>query len=313
VKQAKPRTRFKEQRMSNSTMRLGMALTLALAAGLGACSDGNGPGATSDILSQVQAEELSFDVTQGLDDLAELSVYDESNGIPVASAEPRPLAGPPAACVTIEPDPPLNSDGDAVPDSVRFIYDACIFTRGPVTDSLGGTIDFIDPLPLATSLGVRHVFTNFTRKRTNTAFPLRSFMAVHNGTREWGGNADTLGHTVTDFVSVWTHPSGRTTTHEKDWVAKFTAATPGTISLITPLPAGSFTLSGTGSWTTLSRTWSVVVTTVTPLVYDPSCTVAPRITSGELSLVVTRNTEVTNVSIVFTACGQYTVTRTPVV
>jgi hypothetical protein len=298
--------------MSRTSYALG-AVAVALAVALGACSDGSGPSESSNILSQVQAGEISADVANDLDELAELSIYDQDNGVPLSvDAGARPHAGPPAACVTVEPNPPLNSDGDAVPDSVRFIYDACIFTRGGgvVTDSLGGTIDFLDPLPLAASLGVRHEFTDFTRKRTNTAFPLRSFVAVHNGTREWGGNADTLGHTISGFVSVWTHPSGRTTTHEKDWVAKFTATTPGTISLITPLPAGSLTLNGTGSWTTLSRTFEVAVTTVTPLVYDPACTVAPRFTAGELALVVTRNGEVTNVAIVFTACGQYTVTRT---
>ena len=300
--------------MSGYPMKAGAVAALVLAAALGACSDGSGPSGSSNILSQVQAGEISADVTQDLDELAELSIYHESNGVPLSvEAGPRSHAAPPAACVTVEPNPPTNSDGDAVPDSVRFIYDACVFTRagGAVTDSLGGSIDFIDPLPLAASLGVRHVFTDFTRKRTNTAFPLRSFMAVHNGTREWGGNADTLGHTITDFVTVWTHPSGRTTTHAKDWVAKFTATTPGTISLITPLPAGSFTVTGTGSWTTLNRSFEVAVSTVAPLVYDPTCTLAPRFTSGELALVVTRNGEITNVSIVFTACGQYTVTRTP--
>ena len=134
---------------------------------------------------------------------------------------------------------------------------------------------------------------------------------MHNGTREWGGNADTLGHAVTNFVTVWTHPSGRTSTHTKNWLAKFTAATPGTISLITPLPAGQLTVNGTGTWATLNRSWSVVASTATPLVYDPTCTVAPRFTAGEVDLVVTRNTEVVDVSVVFTACGPYTVTRTP--
>ncbi len=198
-----------------------------------------------------------------------------------------------------------------MPDSARFDYSACGFSRagGAVTDSLTGTIDIIDPLPVTTSLGVRRIFIDFGRKRVNTVFPLRSFSVVHNGVREWGGNADTLGHTISNFVSVWTHPSGRVTTHEKDWVAKFTAATPGTISLLTPLPAGSFTVNGTGSWSSLNRNFSLAISTVTPLAYDPTCTVAPRFTAGELALVVTRNTQVTNVSIVFTACGSYTVTR----
>jgi hypothetical protein len=294
--------------------RLAAALVAALALTLGACSDSNDPSGGTDELSQSQAADISSDVAQDVDEMLELSTFDASNGVPLAvQAQPAISAAPPAPCVTIEPDTPVNSDGDAVPDSVRFIYDACVFVRGngTVTDSLAGTIDFIDPLPLSTSLGVRHVFTDFFRSRVNTAFPLRSFSALHNGTREWGGNADTLGHTITDFVTVWTHPSGRTTTHEKDWVARFTATTPGTISLITPLPAGSFTLNGAGTWATANRNWSVVTTTVTPLLYDPTCAVAPRLTAGHLYLVVTRNTTVTNVDILFTACGQYTVTRTP--
>ena len=292
--------------------RLALVATLALI--LGACADSSSPsGSTGNILTSAQANDISADVAADVDELAELSTYDVSNGVPLSAPAPAAILGaPPAVCVTVAPTPPTNSDGDAIPDSVRFTYDACVFTRGAgtVTDSLGGTIDFLDPLPNATSLGVRHVFTNFTRARINTAFPLRSFMAVHNGTREWGGNADTLGHTITGFTSVWTHPSGQTTTHTKDWVATFTATTPGSISLITPLPAGSFVLGGTGAWATANRSWSVTTSTVTPLAYDPTCTVAPRFTAGELDLVVTRGGETTFVNILFTQCGQYLVTRT---
>jgi hypothetical protein len=295
--------------------KLTALLLAALAMTVGACSDGSGPGSTSDALTQTQASDLSADVASDLDDMVDFSSYDASTGMALASGGAHAQGFTSPGCVTITPDPIVNSDGDAVPDSARFDYSACSFTRwnGTVTDSLSGTIDFIDPLPTTASLGVRHVFTDFTRKRINTAFPLRSFVAVHNGTREWGGNADTLGHTITNFVTVWTHPSGRVTTHTKDWLAKFTATTPGTISLITPLPAGALTVNGTGSWATVNRSWNVAVTTATPLAYDPSCTVAPRFTAGEVDLVVTRNGEVVDVSVVFTACGQYTVTRTPVI
>jgi hypothetical protein len=297
--------------MSRPSIQTGAAVLAGLALFVGACSDSNSPSITSDALTQVQAADISADAAGDVDELADFSMFDPSTGGSFSSVGVRVQSAPPPACVTISPNPPTNSDGDAVPDSVRFDYSDCAFTRGngAVTDSLNGTIDFIDPLPLQTSLGVRHVFTNFARKRVNTVFPLRSFTEVQNGTREWGGDADTLGHTITAFTTVWTHPSGRTTTHEKTWVAKFAASTPGTISLITPLPAGTFTVAGSGSWTTLGRTWSVVTSTPTPLVFDPTCTVAPRFTAGELDLVVTRNSAVTNVSIVFTACGQYTVTR----
>jgi hypothetical protein len=45
-------------------------------------------------------------------------------------------------------------------------------------------------------------------------------------------------------------------------------------------------------------------------VYAPGCLVTPRFTSGTVDLVVTRNGVITNVHIVFNACGSYTVTKT---
>jgi hypothetical protein len=272
--------------MRYSPMKLGAGMLAALVVTLGACSDSSSPSTSSDVLTQSQAAEISADAAGDVDELADFSNFDPSTGMVMTAPGSMPRVPVAPGCVSISPDPLVNSDGDAVPDSARFDYNDCVFVRGngTVTDSLRGTIDFLDPLPL---------------------------VAVQNGTREWGGNADTLGHTITGFSTVWTHPSGRTTTHTKDWVAKFTATTPGSIALLTPLPAGAFTVAGTGTWTTLGRSWSVVTSTVTPMLYDPTCLVAPRFTAGRLDLAVTRNGEVTNVTIDFTACGQYTVTRTP--
>jgi hypothetical protein len=301
--------------MSHPPLRLGATFITALALTVGACSDGSGPsGTTSNTLTSIQAQDLGSDVAQDMAEVTETSVYDQSTGVQFASLTAGShLVVPPPACVVITPVPVVNSDSDIIPDSVDFDYGNCVFTRagGVITDSLSGTIDFLDPLPTVPSFGVRHIFTNFRRSRSNNLFPGRSFVAVHNGVREWGASPDTLGHTITNFVTVWTHPSGRTTTHTKDWVARFTATTPGTIGLGLPLPAGTWVLNGTGKWTTLNRTWDIQISTTAPLAYDPSCTEAPRLTSGTLNLVVTRNTEVTNIQVDFTGCGTYAVTRTP--
>ena len=283
------------------------------------CSDSSGPGggASADALTAAQVQQLGGDIVLDAAEMFEVSSFDPATGIPMVMMGPaggRPPA-PPTLCVTISPFPPVNSDGDIVPDSVRFDFAGCVFThhRGQITDSLDGTIDIIDPLPLATSYGVRHVFTQFTRARMNEAFPARSFIAVHDGTREWGASPDTLGHTITDFVSQWIHPGGFTSTHKKNWAGKFTALTPGAIQPGQPLPGGTWTLDGTSAWERGGRTWSVVTATTVPLVFDPACDVPPMLTAGSLHLVVTRNGGVTDIDITFTACGQYTVTRTPVV
>jgi hypothetical protein len=294
-------------------LKTGPLLLGALVLALGACSDGNSPSDDANVLTSAQAQDLGQDVAEDVVEMTDASVYSTSTGINLEGAVSGGirLTRDPPACVTVSPLPPANSDADIVPDSVRLSYE-CGFVRanGQITDSLTGVIDFFDPQPTVVSLGVKHIFRDFTRKRINQPFPLRSFTAVHNGTREWGGNTDTLGHTVTNFTTVWTHASGRRTTHVKDWAARFTAATPGTIALGIPLPAGSWTLNGTSTWTTANRSFSVAVTTPEALQYDPSCQVTPRFTDGTLDLVVTRNGQVTNVEITFINCGQYQVTKT---
>jgi hypothetical protein len=291
--------------MSNPPIRLGVALLAAMSLTLGACSDSSAPSSNLNALSNAEAQSLGGDVAQDIDDFAEFSSFDASTGAAFAvSSSGARINTPPPACATVTPVPLVYSDADIVPDSARFSYNDCVFTRanGVIIDSLSGTIDFLDPLPLQASIGVKHIFTDFRFSHTNTALPARSFSAVHNGTREWGASADTLGHTITNFVTVRTFAGGRTHTHTKDWVAKFTATTPSSIALGSPLPAGSWTLDGTGSWTNGTRSWTEMVSTSIPL--------APRFTAGRLDLVLTRNSEVTNVQIDFTGCGQVLITRT---
>ncbi len=67
-------------------MRAGAAVFAALAMTLGACSDGSGPSSNPSSISQVEANDLGSDVTEDIDDLAELSIYDQSNGVPLQSA-----------------------------------------------------------------------------------------------------------------------------------------------------------------------------------------------------------------------------------
>jgi hypothetical protein len=299
--------------MSHSPLKLGVALLAALSLGLGACSDSSAPSSNLNALSVGEAQSLGGDAAQDMDDFSEFSSFDASTGVgfSVSSSGAR-INTPPPACATVTPNPLVYSDADIVPDSARFTFNDCVFTRanGVLIDSLSGTIDFLDPLPTVPSVGVKHIFTDFRRSHTNTALPARDFTAVHNGIREWGASADTLGHTTTNFVTVRTFAGGRTHTHTKDWVAKFTATAPGSIVLGSPLPAGSWTLNGTGSWTNGTRTWTEAVSSSIPLVFDPTCTIAPRFTAGRLDLVLTRNTEVTNVQIDFTGCGQVLITRT---
>lgn len=299
--------------MSIRSHRSGAVVLAILAATLGACDSSSDPSTATDVLSSSEAQVLGGDIAAEAGELSDVSMFDPATGIGFAvqagQARPARFMVP---CVTVSPLPPVNSDADIVPDSMRLDYSGCAFTRGNgmLIDSLSGTIDFIDPQPSATSTGVRHVFKGFRRSHTNTVIPARSFSATHNGVREWGASPDTLGHTITNFMSVWTHPGGRSTTHEKDWLAKFTATVPGSIVFGDPLPAGTWVLNGSSTWTRDNRSWDVVLTTSEPVVFDPTCQAAPPFTDGTLNLVVTRNGDITNVEIQFISCGQYLVTRT---
>jgi len=103
--------------------------------------------------------------------------------------------------------------------------------------------------------------------------------------------------------------NGSTANHTRNWSATFTADVAGSITFDSPLPSGTWNLAGTSTWTRGSRTHQVTVTTNPALHFNASCTVVPRFDAGTLTAVVTRNGTVSTVTVQFTACGQYTVTR----
>jgi hypothetical protein len=298
--------------MPDPRLKLG-ATVVALALTLAACSGDQISPSSTGSLSLAQSDSLGEAVSEDVSELVEASTYDPQAAVSLSVAAPASgqaaVHGPPPCFPSITPVVPLNADGDAVPDSIHFDFTGCTFTRGPITHSLSGTIDVFDPLPSTPSIGVRALFTDFGRARSNSITG-RSISAVHNGTREWGGSPDTLGHTITGFRTTYTYGNGRTAEHVQDWVGHFTADLPGSISATAPLPAGLWTVAGTSTWTDANRSWSVVTSTPVPMHFDPSCTLTPRLDAGQVQLVATRNGLTTTVTIDFTACGQYTVTKT---
>src|SRR5512143_2924097 len=204
---------------------------LALARGLLACSDSNSPSGRVQSLTAAQADSMGELVATDAGELADASAYDAVSAFPLA---PRAGVGPfrvPCA-PTLSPLPVVNSDADAVPDSLRFTY-ACSFSRGPMTHTLAGLIDVIDPEPAVAGYAMRTVFTNFGRTMQNS-MTQRITSAIYNGSREVSATADTLGHTLTQFTTAYTYGVGQTATHVRDWIAKFTADVPGSILIGNP-------------------------------------------------------------------------------
>jgi hypothetical protein len=285
---------------------LGIAAVLALAAA--ACTnDGMAP--ATPLLSQSQADSIAEQVAFDAEDenTGATMTGDAGAGAAASFAGLGPLGL--ARCMpTRSPASPGDGDSDGVPDSVRIDFTGCVLSWPLETDTVRGTIDVLDPTPLAADHSVERIFTNLARVRVYTISG-KLTSETRNGTRITQRDATTLQNTETNFRTNYVFRNGATATHVKTWMSTFTADVPGSIALQQPLPSGTWSIGGTSSWTRGANTYSLTVTTSPPLHYNASCTVAPRFDAGTLTAVVVRGGGTATLTIHFTGCGQYSVTR----
>jgi hypothetical protein len=279
-----------------------VAVGAAIMLGTTACSDNTSP--TVAALSVAQADSVSQVLTADAQGEIDFAAEDGAAGyLPGAG----PALTPPPACVSRSPVPPTNSDGDGVPDSVRLAFDNCVVNFLGSSDTLRGTIDILDPTPSATDHAITHRFTDLARIHVGPAG--REASITVNGTRQISGDSAQLALTSTDFQTDFQWRNGATATHLRSWSVQFTADVAGSIQFDSPLPAGTLAIQGSSSWTRGANTWTIVASTPVPLHLDPTCNVRPKFDAGTFQAEVTRNGNTSNVTIQFTACGQYTVTR----
>ncbi|HTR21310.1 MAG TPA: hypothetical protein VMH88_10695 [Gemmatimonadales bacterium] len=283
----------------------GLAVTLVGAILGAACSNSTSP-SSSPALSVAQSDTVGQVLTsdaQGEIDFA--TVSGTAAVFPALRADI--VLSPPPPCVSRSPASPANSDADPVPDSVRITFADCVATFPASSDTVSGTIDIFDPTPTVTDHAWKHIFTDLTRVHVG---PLgRESIITFNGTRQGSRDSAQIAFTSTNVSTTWQWPSGGTASHERSWTLLFTADAAGTIVPDSALPSGSLTIAGTSTWTRGARSWTIDVTTPSALHYDASCTVRPKFDSGTIAAVVTRGANTSHLSIQFTACGQYTVTR----
>jgi hypothetical protein len=292
--------------MSFSRRFPSFAAVLACVALGAACEDSAGPGQAA--LSNAQADSLAEVMTMDMD--AEIDAA-TSSGASAAFAviSPSELSLSSAPCIpTISPTPVVNTDGDRTPDSVRIAFAACANIWPFHTDSISGSIDLIDPTPAVAGKNVKFVFTNLAHKRVFTISGLWTSITL-NGVRQASRDSSVLQHTVTAFSTAYVFRNGGTATHTRTWSSTFTADVAGSIARDALLPSGTWNVAGTSSWVRGSNTHQVTVATNPALHYNASCTVVPRFDSGTAMAVVTRNGATSTVTVQFTACGTYTVTR----
>jgi hypothetical protein len=237
---------------------------------LGGCNDGTAPSGGSG-LTATEASDI------GAADADEIDQSMTALLTPTAAAVSSPTA---PGCATV--DNATDTDGDLVPDQATYTFalPACHFTgfRGGSLD-VTGTIVLSDPTPDAADFVAAATLTDFTFAYTSPNATW-SYSAVRNGTRALSGNAS--GASLSNQVTVVrTYPNRPDGTVVHNLLLSFTPDAGQQLAYGEPLPSGTFTRSGTFTWSRGSVSRTFTVTTVVPLVWDASCATDRKIASGE--------------------------------
>jgi hypothetical protein len=279
------------------------AATLALVA---AChSDKSSTAPQNPVISAADATALGEAMTADAQSALDGVTFSSGTFGPGVAGPFGPAATP--QCPTISPQPVVDTDKDGVPDSVRASFPTCVFTSSGGSDTIRGAIDVLDPTPTLADQDLRVRFLQFARIEV---FNSQKRSIVLNGMRQALRDPNTITVQDSSLTTTYTFADGTTATSDRNWTVLFTADVPGSINPGSPLPSGKLNINpGTVTWTRGTNTFSLSVTTNPPLHYNTSCTQRPPFDSGTLKIVVTHNGQTATVTIVFTACGQYTVTR----
>ncbi|HLZ46361.1 MAG TPA: hypothetical protein VKQ05_11850 [Gemmatimonadales bacterium] len=288
---------------------LALAGAAVVMVGVAACNNDNMSSSTP-ILTQANAESLATNVVADVAGEIETATLDGAAGATASFSASVPGASAAATqCIpTKSPSPIVDTDKDGVPDSIRIDYTGCVLSYPLSTDTISGTIDVIDPTSAVADHAVKRVFTDF-RRAVVDLLSGEHWSETQNGVRTASRDTTVLHTSETNFRTDFVYANGNNAEHVRTWESIFTADVPGSIQPNTLLPSGTWSVNGTSSWTRPKGTYSLTVTTNPALHYNASCTVAPRFDAGKITAVVMKGTQTMTVTIEFTACGQYTVTR----
>jgi hypothetical protein len=195
-----------------------------------------------------------------------------------------------------------DSDGDGTPDEVTFTWalPACSFTgfRGGELE-ITGTMVVSDRTPSAPDFDFEASLDDLTWRLTSPN-DRWSYTAVRNGSRVITGSA--AGFSVSNTVTVErTYPVRAPGTVSHNLLLSFTPADGETLEVGEPLPDGTFTKSGTFTWSRHGRSRTFTVTTTAPLEWDASCTTDRKIVAGEIRAALPNGSYIRTV---WTGCGE---------
>ena len=314
--------------MSISRRTLARAGVLAVGAlTLASCKDsGTTPlNVTPDQLQAI-GESVATELEGGVAQLTAQDVLNTNGGAPTFSRVPRSAATMSglsfsrtstatdiAQCGVASQTPPVDTDGDLIPDnwSLTFSLPACHFADATNSYDITGALHITDLQPATPSLSLNFGLDNFKLAFSGAN---GSGYVSRNGSGSVTASSSGLSQTE-NWTEVAVLTGVTSATVNIDWTATF-AATPGqSITAGQSLPDGSYSPNGTVSFRQGNRVASFTVTTIDPLQYSAACaagvaqgTSMSPFSGGHIQVAVTSQQGSGYADVTYSSCTSATVT-----
>jgi len=315
--------------MSISLRTLARASVLAIGAlTLAACKDsGTVPlNVTPDQLQAI-GESVATELEGGVAQLTAQDVMNNNGGAPSFSRVPRSSATmfrglslsrtsgatDIAQCGVASQNPPVDTDGDLIPDnwSLTFSLPACHFADQTNAYDVTGVLHITDIQPGTPGLALSFGLDNFKLAFSGAN---GSGYVSRDGTGSVSASSSGLSQTE-DWTEVAVLTGVTSASVDINWAATFAAATGQSITAGHSLPDGTYTPNGTVSFRQGNRVASFTVTTMDPLQYSAACaygvtqgTSMTPFSAGRVRVAVTSQQGSGYADVTYSSCNMATVT-----
>jgi len=301
------------------------ALTLA------ACSDSSTAPlpVTPDQLQSV-GESAALEIESAMASITAQDVMNTNGGAPTFSRVPRSAPAMMSSlslnryavsrsttdisqCGVPSQDPPVDSDGDLVPDNfkITFALPACHFADASDSYDVTGALRVSDPQPAAAGMALSFALDNFKLAFSGTN---GSGYVSRNGSASVSVTTGGLSQSAT-----WTDNAVLTgvasASDDINWTNTFVAAEGQSITAGRSLPDGAYSPNGSVTIHQGNRQASFSVTTIDPLQYSASCatgvaegTSLSPFSAGRIRVAVSNQENSGYVDVTYSGCNSATVT-----
>jgi hypothetical protein len=212
-------------------------------------------------------------------------------------------------CPAFSPANPVDSDEDGIPDNFTETWGGdCSFTSDSETVAVNGSISISDPTPNTPDLAYSSNINNFGISESGPSASLSLNIDGTLGVSETLSSISVAANYTYNFAE--TAPNAVTEAITEKLTSTYSF--PATSSLLTeadasPIPAGTFSLSGQETFTVNNNTYAFTVSTPTPLAVDLVACPTTGVTSGVVTVGFSGQGATGTATITWTGCGAYTI------